>query len=527
MAGIRLDGATHGVAEVQSTNNLTINLPTTLSQAGVMAGAAVVHDGAAGVARVVRALDVNVNRRVLAGQDSILFQDVFGYQAQNTAVWSTNTSGGAVITYNTPVIGRANFNSANVTGANSTQLTTYKMFPLFGGAGLQLEMDASYDVTPDATVTYEFGWFQATGTSAPTDGVLFRIASGIFYGVINVAGTETTVNLGFLPSLSDLHNCVIKIYQEQVEFWVDGVLYGVIVDPNTMSYPTSSMYQPICLRTIGTAGTVAAMDVGQISLYSIDLTTYRSWPQTMAGMGLMGAQWPSTVITAGSFVIGTTYIVTSIGSTNFTLIGGVNTVGTFFTATGIGAGTGTAQPTGTTAYYGNSIPVIGAGIALANATQATYYGLGGQFDIQPTLTANTDGILCYFPIPAGTALVPGKSLVITGIRIQGVVTTVLANTASLALEYSLAIGSTALSLATAEAANTKAYRRIPLGTENYGGGANVALGTLGSVNPIVFTPTSPIVVNQGEYVAIATKNAATVTTSGVITIIVTFDAHWE
>jgi hypothetical protein len=49
-------------------------------------------------------------------------------------------------------------------------------------------------------------------------------------------------------------------------------------------------------------------------------------------------------ITAGSFAIGTTYVITSIGSTNFTLIGAAsNTVGITFTATGAGTGTGTAN----------------------------------------------------------------------------------------------------------------------------------------------------------------------------------------
>ena len=48
--------------------------------------------------------------------------------------------------------------------------------------------------------------------------------------------------------------------------------------------------------------------------------------------------------TAGSFVIGDTYLITSIGTTNFQTIGAVsNTVGVHFIATGIGSGTGTAQ----------------------------------------------------------------------------------------------------------------------------------------------------------------------------------------
>jgi hypothetical protein len=49
-------------------------------------------------------------------------------------------------------------------------------------------------------------------------------------------------------------------------------------------------------------------------------------------------------VKAGSFVTGKNYIITSVGNTDFTLIGAAsNTVGSNFTATGIGSGTGTAE----------------------------------------------------------------------------------------------------------------------------------------------------------------------------------------
>jgi hypothetical protein len=48
-------------------------------------------------------------------------------------------------------------------------------------------------------------------------------------------------------------------------------------------------------------------------------------------------------VTAGSFIVGQSYLITSIGTTNFVAIGAAtNTVGTYFTATGVGSGTGTA-----------------------------------------------------------------------------------------------------------------------------------------------------------------------------------------
>ena len=50
-------------------------------------------------------------------------------------------------------------------------------------------------------------------------------------------------------------------------------------------------------------------------------------------------------VTAGSFVSGTTYIIDSVGTTNFTAIGAsANVAGVQFTATGAGSGTGTARP---------------------------------------------------------------------------------------------------------------------------------------------------------------------------------------
>jgi len=53
--------------------------------------------------------------------------------------------------------------------------------------------------------------------------------------------------------------------------------------------------------------------------------------------------FPATVLTAGAFVIGNTYTILLPGTTDFTLIGAVDSKnGTVFKATGVGTGTGTA-----------------------------------------------------------------------------------------------------------------------------------------------------------------------------------------
>ena len=57
----------------------------------------------------------------------------------------------------------------------------------------------------------------------------------------------------------------------------------------------------------------------------------------------------ATGVTAGSFITGNTYIITALGNTDFTLVGGPSSaaVGTTFVATGAGAGTGTVDTIGT------------------------------------------------------------------------------------------------------------------------------------------------------------------------------------
>ena len=51
----------------------------------------------------------------------------------------------------------------------------------------------------------------------------------------------------------------------------------------------------------------------------------------------------TTIVSAGSFVVGEIYKIIFIGTTNFTLVGAANNnVGLSFVATGVGSGTGTA-----------------------------------------------------------------------------------------------------------------------------------------------------------------------------------------
>lgn len=68
-----------------------------------------------------------------------------------------------------------------------------------------------------------------------------------------------------------------------------------------------------------------------------------STPVTTVDSLISGGGFTGVAISAGSFVVGQRYIITSTGTTNFTAIGAVdNNVGTIFVATGAGGGTGKA-----------------------------------------------------------------------------------------------------------------------------------------------------------------------------------------
>jgi hypothetical protein len=175
---------------------------------------------------------------------------------------------------------------------------------------------------------------------------------------------------------------------------------------------------------------------------------------------------------------------------------------------------------GSLANYANNANPTAA--VPTNTTAALGVGLGGQFWETYSLALTTDGIICSYQVPAGTVSVPGKRLKISGVWIDAAVQTVLAGGPAIA-QYALAFGHTAVSLATAEAAATKAPRRIPLGMQ---------LITLNQAVNTGFTRiyqqfANPIYVNPGEFVAIIKKYVGTVGTSGVISHVIGFDAGWE
>lgn len=479
MVGFRIEGNTSGnVAEVDVNNNLKVNLPTTIAQTGLAGIAAVNHDGASGQARLVRAAEISVNRRLRVGVDNLLFQDAFNYAALNTAVWNM-----ALNTW-TATYGVSGFTSiVGTTAAGNGVLRTWKYFPLYNGAGLSMEVDAIVVNPLQTGEVIEIGLGQALTNAAPTDGVFFRYTSGgALNGVVNYGGAETTITLS-TPTTGVAHSYLLRTEQEETQFWVDNVLLGSIPTPVGQAGPAQSTYQPALIRMYAAGATTLAqtLKLGEIRVFLRDINTNRPWNLAMAGLGNMSSQ-----IQSGAAISGSTALM-------------INAVGVALTATA----------------------------NVATAPSGVFLGLGGNVLVIPSNALNTDGYIMGYQVPVGSAAVNGKSLVITGVKINGVVTTTALTGGPFIAVYSLAYGGTSGALSTAEAAGgastTKAFRRVPLGMEVYGAAA--AIGVQGSGVSMQFL--SPIMVNQGEWVGVVVKNVGTLVTAGSVFYTVTFDAHWE
>jgi hypothetical protein len=475
MAGFRIEGNTSGnVAEVDANNNLKITGPITEVQAGFAALSSEVDAGTVTGTRTTKALELSEDFRLKVGTDQYAFYDNFSASTSEnryswTSVVTTMTTG---VTNGFQIL---NAGSSVASGAVA-RFQTWQSFKATKQATLQAEMNIQLSAVAQTNNVCEWGFFIATGTAAPTDGVFFRInASGELRCVVNFNGTETqssALSVATLISTNTTQQFLIYMNSKVARFWINNILVAEINLPVSQPAMTSSQSLPLAFRNYNSAATSTAqqMKIGEVSVMQGDMGFPKPYSHVMSSMGKIASQ----------------------------LLGG-----------------------GTSALYTNSL-AAGAGAAMTNTTAALGSGLGGQFTTTPTLAAGTDGILMSYQNIAGAAATQGRTLFITGIRVQGAVTAALTGGPVL-YAYSLAYGHTNVSMATADAATAKAPRRIPLGFESFA--ATAAVGVIGQSVYMPFD--APVPVYQGELVAVVAKNLGTVTSAGTISVLVSVDGYWE
>ena len=480
MSVIIKSGNSSNLASVDSDGSLSVHIGLTASEgSGFVTITAESDPGDVTGSRLVRNPEATDDFRLRVGTDQTFFNEYFPGTTVNGAIWNTLVSTMTITQASNFVT--LNAGSSLASGAYAI-LRTWRHMPSYMSFPVYCEIDLQFSIAPQNNNIVEWGLGLAATTATPTDGAFFRLLSATdFRCVINSAGTETTSDnlINYLPDAATTNDYLVVLSEKTCEFWINDVLVATLNRISNAGATTASMNLPVFIRNYNSGVTSAAqlVRVGYVNVSQGDLNTNKPWSHVMAGAGAMAYQ-------------------NQTGAASF----------------------------GSAALLTNSL-AAGAGAAMTNTAASLGTGLGGQFSTQPTLTAGTDGIVSSVQIPAGTNAVPGKTLYITGVKIHGAVTTALTGGPVL-YAYTLAFGHTAVSLATAEANGTaKAPRRVALGYETFA--ATAAVGTLGSPAGCYMQFTSPIVVQPGEFVAVTAKNLGTVTTGGVITFLVTFDAYFE
>jgi hypothetical protein len=467
-------GGSGNLAEVSGTN-LNVNTPDQLS-AGFVNLSAESDPGSVTLSRRVIQLEASDDFRLRTGMDQTFFNEYFPGTTLNNNLWNQVN-----LTMANSVAG--GFNTLNsglsVASGGYSFLKTWRHFPVYMSFPTYCEIDLQYTALTVGNVM-EWGLGLAATNAAPTDGAFFRYtATGEFRAVLNTNGTEqqSADLVNVLPPVGVIKDYLIVLSEKSAEFWINDILVAVIDRANSAAATTSSMNLPVFIRTYNSSATALAntVKVGYVNVSLGDMATNRKWEHVMAGSGGMAYQQQS----------------------------------------------GAAAAT-TTAFLANSL-AAGAGAAMTNTTAALGSGLGGQFSALPTLGQGIDGIVSSYQVPTGTAAFPGKSLYITGVRVQGAVTTSLTGGPVL-YAYSLAFGHTGVSLQNAETIGTsKSARRVSLGYETFP--VTSIAGVIGGGVYMAFN--SPICVQPGEFIQLVAKNLGTVTSAGVITFQVSFDGFME
>lgn len=456
-----LEGAVSGnLAEVDASNRLKINLDTGANpaQVGGIRLFSENDDGGITGTPYLQSPETDDDYRLRISHESLFDCETFNYTAQNTGKFLNR------VTTMANAWTAAGFvtNSGNITTLTTgVAFGTYAEFPLLGAASLYCEIEGSFTAQPTTNTIVDFGMYRHNTANPyiPLDGVYFRLNSSGLFGVINSNGSETTTGaFTFTYNNNEKYQFIIAITEREVEFWINGQLHATLETPAGQGQPCMSASLPFSIRHVITGGAAG-------SAFSFVLNDY-------------------TVSIGGPNVAQTASIV------------GQRIYGSY---QGLSGGT-----MGSLATYVNSTNPTAAIPVNTSLTANLPGGLGGQGAVVAGVAAATDGIWGSYQIPAGTTSVQGRRLVLRGVTIDLVNTGAAVLTTATTIQFSLAFGHTAVSLATAEAVAAKAPRRVALGYATWPVGAAIGQGPQGGKIYADFGD-APIFVNPGEFVQLVGK----------------------
>jgi hypothetical protein len=402
--------------------------------------------------------------------------------------------------------GFVRFNSGAITTLNTgVSLNTWRTFSLDKSGATQIKAHIKHTQGASSNKVFEYGLgyydVAANQAAAVNEFIGFRwTTGGNLVGALDYttggAPTTLSVNINSGTPLSDNVSREYEIFitHNQVEFWIDNVYQASIAIPADGCGIAKSGALPLMLRQYHTTAPAIApvFDVAHVSVLNVgsDADLPISHRQAVMGKSSINNQ-QGLIATNGS--------------------------PTLFQASG-------TAPTGTT----------------GSNTATTITGLGGLYKLNGaaiTVTAHSNIIVSSYQNPlipetAGAAS-DARMLVITDVLISPmVVSTVLVGGGFSALWF-VSTGSTALSLATADAIGgaaigTKSPKFIPLPMMDTLAAA-AAVGTVATrAGDSSVSLQTPIVVNPGEFVTVGIRcpYVAAAVTSGTLDGSITLMGYW-
>jgi len=471
MAVIDSGVSSAGKANVDTNFNLNVNLPVSGIQSG-LARQNYLRDAA--TSRENRITEEGEN---YGASSRLMFYCDFNGAAAGALI---NTQWNQQQTTMTTALnaGFLRFNQGAITTINTgASANTWRTFGIEDGAALRLRAHIRHTQGAVSNKTFEFGFgyydVAANQNAATNEFVGFRwTAAGALIGVLEYstggAPTTVTVNINggvpFSDSVSRTYEVLVT--DNQVEFWVAGVYQASIVFQTDAPGILKASGYGVLTRLYTAASAPASapvFDVGGVTVIKVGLEAEVPLSTRQALMGRHSNQGQA----------------------------------------------------GLTATTGNTAAIPASGTAPTAATGSNtatvITGLGGYFRVNGasvTATAHSNIIIASFQNPtvpetAGAAN-DARNLVITDIMISPMVVTTVLVGGGAVLEWFIATGATALSLATTDAIGgaaigTSSPRITPLPTLDAFAAA-AAVGTVGTrTGQSEIDLQTPIVVLPGQF----------------------------
>ena len=497
---LNIIGSTSGnLGEVDSNNNVLVNLPVNISNAGFVNVAGQIP-GVSGATQN-RPLTISSEGRAHVALDRPVFYVNFASsataanavpfdvlkQTATTMTYSAGSTAGGFLWLN---------NGLSVAATVGIAYQTYTTIPTFGGYVTRYEFEAmpiNCNTASNKVLELGCGLITDAKTVGLLDGICFRwTAVGTFIGVVSINGVEYQTSNMAVPTDNIMHRFSIVLSQVGVDFYVDQVLQVAMPIPTAAVGPSYQTNLPLLMRIYNMASVPALppqVKIAECWVSQMGVDWQKPWPHIVAGMGQHAMNVPY-----GQAMIAN-------GTTTSNRGNGASAGGAAVPATAVGTNTG------------GTLPFTGLG------------GIGRMTAQATNIAAAGDMVFCSYQIPAQSATQASKRLYITGISISASNGGAVVATTPTTLVWQLAWGHTAISLATVDAVNTKGPRWLPLGQM----WANVG-NVIGQPydKDIIRSFVTPICVNPGEFVAVTVRFLlGTATASQEVVGNIGFEGYWE